>query len=89
MDRALALWQQPYPISGHRLLTRAYADRASIDECKDWSDKDEVMRSYARQAKNDTMYKTVQGLVPSIELRFAEQRVLARIRLGLTEPVRK
>ena len=36
----------------------ALAQCATVDECKDWSDKAEAMRSYARQAKDETLRKT-------------------------------
>jgi len=37
----------------------AIAECDAIDECKDWADKMEAMRSYARQQKDETLEKTV------------------------------
>lgn len=43
---------------------QALANCYSIDECKDWADKAQALASYAKQADDDTLYKTaarIQG----------------------------
>lgn len=50
---------------------RAVADAASIDEAKDFRDKSEAMRAYAKQAKNK-----------QLEVQAAEIRIRAERRIG-------
>lgn len=54
---ALNIAQAPLP-AVYVEAKNALAQCATVDECKDWSDKAEAMRSYARQAKDETLYKT-------------------------------
>jgi hypothetical protein len=53
---ALNIAEAPLP-AVYVQAKNALAECASLDECKEWSDRAEAMRSYARQAKDDTMYK--------------------------------
>ena len=50
---------------------RAVAEAASIDEAKDFRDKSEAMRAYAKQAKNK-----------QLEVQSAEIRIRAERRIG-------
>jgi hypothetical protein len=34
-----------------------------VDECKDWADKAEAMASYARQSKDESLFKMAHALV--------------------------
>lgn len=36
---------------------QALSECVKLDECKDWADKAQAMASYARQAKDDSLYK--------------------------------
>jgi hypothetical protein len=46
----------PLPVSYETAKT-AIAECARLDECKDWADKAEALRSYARQADDESLVK--------------------------------
>lgn len=53
---SMSVADAPLPVRYEAAKT-AIAECAKLDECKDWADKAEALRSYARQAGDDSLVK--------------------------------
>lgn len=69
-ERAMATLHDSAPLMRYDAACRAVAEAKSIDEVKDFRDKAEAMRAYAKQAKNKQLE------IDASEIRFrAERRI--------------
>lgn len=80
-ERAVATLHESAPLMRYDAACRAVAEAKSIDEVKDFRDKAEAMRAYAKQAKNKQLE------IDASEIRFRAERRIGELMTAQRETV--